>query len=151
MTSKQDTSDPIQLVRDGAMFPPGTKLVGIEGIERIASFLEGITHPDFVTVMVARSVEPNEFRGIEGYKEALSDWITPYAEFRLEIDEVISRDDRIIFLVRQIASTKHGGVEVENPSAADWILEEGKVRQATFYLDQRTALEAAGVDPDAPR
>jgi hypothetical protein len=85
---------------------------------------------------------------VEGFREALSDWISPYESFRLEIDEAIPLVDRIVFLVRQVAKTKHGGVEIVTPSASVWWLVDGAISQAGFYLDQRAGLEAAGLDPD---
>ena len=150
MESKsQSTSDLIQLIKEEAIFPPGTALEGAEGIEVMAAFLTEHVHPDFVTVMVSQQGIPREFPGIDGFREGLSDWITPYERFRLVIDEVITQDDKVVFLVRQVATTKHGGVEIETASASNWSLLDGRIRQATFYIDPRTALEAAGIDPDS--
>src|SRR5882757_5039901 len=104
-------------------------------------------HPDFVTLMTSESGVPTESRGIEGFREALTDWISPYASFRLEIDEAIVQEDKLIFLARQVATTKHGGVEVETESATIWWLEDGVITQAVFYLDRKAALKAAGIDP----
>jgi ketosteroid isomerase-like protein len=53
-----------------------------------------------------------------------------------------------VFLVQQAGVTKHGGVEVESPGATVWRMEDGQIRQATFYIDQRAALKAAGLNPD---
>jgi hypothetical protein len=65
---------------------------------------------------------------LHGFKEALGDWITPYERFRLEIDDVLIGDenDQLVFLVRQVGTTKHGGVEIETPSGSVWDLEEGR-------------------------
>ena len=62
----------------------------------------------------------------------------------------IQLDDKVIFLVRQIATTRHSGVEVETSSASVWWLEDAQIRQAGFYLDRRAGLKAAGYDPDRP-
>lgn len=149
MTDAQSTSELVELIREGTLFPPGTTLEGAGGIEEMAAFLTEHMHPDFVTVMMSQQGIPREFPGIDGFKKALSDWITPYEQFRLVIDEVITREDQVVFLVRQVATTKHGGVEIETASASSWSLLDGRIRQATFYIDPRTALEAAGIDPDS--
>jgi len=67
------------------------------------------------------------------------------------LDEVIQLEDKLVFVVRQIATTLHSSVEVETPSAAVWWFEDGRVRQAAFYLDRQAGLKAAGIgSPDRP-
>jgi ketosteroid isomerase-like protein len=146
----QTTEQLIDLIRQGVVFGGGTVLEAPEGIEQMAGVLQNNIHPDFVTVMVSDTAPPRESRGIDGFKELLTDWVSPYEAFRLEIEEVIVKDDKLVFLARQVATTKHGGVEVETESASVWWLKDGQVSQAVFYLDQRSALQAAGVDPDRP-
>jgi ketosteroid isomerase-like protein len=96
--------------------------------------------------MTSESAATTEWRGVEGFKEALSDWISPYETFRLEIEDVIIQEDKLIFLARQVATTRHAAVEVATESATIWWLEDGLIRQAVFYLDQKAALRAAGLD-----
>jgi ketosteroid isomerase-like protein len=142
------TQELIEMIRRGAMLGGGAVLDGPAGIDQMAELLRGNVHPDFVTVMVSESAGSQEFRGIEGFREALSDWISPYESFRLEIEEGLIEGDKLVFLARQVATTKHGAVEVETESATVWSVEDGLVRQAAFYLDRQMALEAAGIDPD---
>jgi hypothetical protein len=147
----QSTEELIELIRQGAAFGGGTVLDGPAGIDQMVEILRDNVQPDFITLMVSESAGEQEFRGIEGFKEALSDWISPYESFRLEIDDVVVVDDRLVFLARQVATTKHGGVEVETESASVWWVEDGLVTQAGFYLDRRAGLQAAGLDPDRPK
>jgi ketosteroid isomerase-like protein len=151
MGDSQKTADLIELIRRGVMFSGGTVLEGNEGIDQMAELLRDNSHPEFVTIMSSESGIPTEYAGVDGFREALSDWISPYESFRLEIDEAIPLIDKIVFLARQVATTKHDGVEIETPSASVWWLEDGAIRQASFYLDQRAGLRAAGLDPDSGR
>jgi ketosteroid isomerase-like protein len=144
------TQELIETIREGAMFGGGTVLDGRAGIDQMAELLRGNAHPDLVTLMVSESAGAQEFHGIEGFKEALNDWISPYESFRLEIEEAIVGDDKLVFLARQVATTKHDGVEVETESATVWTVQDGLVSQAAFYLDRQMALKAAGLDPDRP-
>jgi ketosteroid isomerase-like protein len=144
----KSTQELIEQIRRGVRFGGGTVLEAPEGIDQMAGLLEDNIHPDFVTLMVSDSGPPQESGGIEGFKKLLSDWISPYETFRLEIEEVIVKEDKLVFLARQVATTKHGGVEVETESASVWWLKDGLISQAVFYLDQRSALKAAGLDPD---
>ena len=111
------TAELIDAIREGALFGEGTRLEGTEGIEVMASVLEENAHPDYTTVMVAKVAPPTEYFGVAGFRQALTDWISPYEDFRMEIDEVITQDDALIFLVHQGGMTKHGGVEVETRSS----------------------------------
>ena len=75
---------------------------------------------DFVTIMHAESAVL-EYQGIEGFKEALNDWISPYERFQFVVDRRKGLEaDRLVLLVRQLATTKHDGVEVETPSGTVW-------------------------------
>jgi ketosteroid isomerase-like protein len=135
-----------ELVRSGIAPGPGTVFTGRQWIEEIAAVLEHYAAPDFVTVLTSES-ETREFHGVSGFREAISDWISPYGEFRLEIDDVIAKEDKLIFLATQIATTKHGGVEMETESASVWWTRDDRISQLVFYLDRTAALKAAGIDP----
>jgi ketosteroid isomerase-like protein len=134
-------------IRRGEVFAGVTVLEGPEGIEQMAEVLRETGHPDFVTLMVSESAGAQEFSGVEGFKEALSDWISPYESFRLEVDDVLSNEDNLVFLARQVATTRHDAVEVATESASVWRISDGLVSQVTFYLNRQMALKAAGIDP----
>jgi ketosteroid isomerase-like protein len=151
MTESRSTAELIALIRQGVMFSGGTVLEGNEGIEQMTTLLRENVHPEFVTIMLSESGVAQEYRGVEGFREALSDWISPYERFRLVVDEAIPLPDKIVFVARQVARTRHDGVEIETPSASVWWLEDGLIRQASFYLDQRAGLQAAGLDPNRDR
>jgi len=141
------TAELMELISHGGPFSPGSAVEGDEMIEAVTELLRHNAHPDYVTVMVSESVS-QDYTGVDGFKEAWSDWMSPYEDFRVAVDEVLMLEDKLLFTVRQIATTRHSSVEVETPSAAVWWFEEGQVRQAAFYLDRRAGLRAAGIDPD---
>jgi ketosteroid isomerase-like protein len=143
----QSTRDLDEVIRSGLAPQPGTVLGGQQWINEMAAALEGNADADFLTMMTSES-DTREFHGIDGFKEALSDWISPYEKFRLEIEDVIAQDDKLVFLAKQVATTKHGGVEVETESASVWWVRGGLIAQIVFYLDRQAALKAAGIDPD---
>jgi hypothetical protein len=145
----QSAEELIEQVRQGALFAAGSVVEGREMFGMLVELLPDVATPDFVTVMHSESAVL-EYEGVEGFREAITDWMSPYESFRLAFDEVLIEDDRVIFLVRQLATTKHEGVELETQSGTVWWLEDGKISQAVFYLDQRNALKAAGIDPDRP-
>jgi ketosteroid isomerase-like protein len=146
----QSADELAELILQGEVFGTGTILDGPGGIDQMADVLREMSHPDFVTLMVGGSGPPQESTGVDGFKELLSDWISPYEVFQLEVEDVIANDDKIVFLARQVAKTRHDGVDVATESASVWWLKEGLVSQVAFYLDRRTGMRAAGVDPDHP-
>ena len=115
-------------------------------IEIVTGLLRHSAHPEFSTLMASESVA-RDYPGPEGFSQAWTDWVSPYESMRIEFDEVIQLEDRVVFLVRQLARTRHSEVEVETPSAAVWWLEDGRIRQAAFYLDRRAGIKAGGLDP----
>src|SRR5262245_3041239 len=124
-----------------AQIRKGTVIEGPEGIEFMAEILRDRAHQDFVTLMTSEGAVTTTWEGIDGFREALTDWISPYESFRLEIDDVIVQEDKLIFLARQVATTRHAGVEVVTESATIWSLEDGLIREAVFYLNQKVALK----------
>jgi ketosteroid isomerase-like protein len=135
--------------RDGP-FAPGSTVAGDEMLEAVSEILRHNAHPEYLTVMVSEAVT-QDYPGVEGFAEAWSEWTSPYESFRVVLEEVILLDDKLVFVVRQIATTRHSSVEVESPSAAVWWLEDGQIRQAAFYLDRQAGLKAAGIaSPDRP-
>jgi SnoaL-like protein len=150
MAGALSTAELIELISEGGPFSPGTRLEGDEMIEVVSELLRHNAHPDYLTLMVSEAVT-QDYPGPEGFKEAWEDWISPYESFRIELDEVIRLEDKLVFTVRQIVTTRQSSVEVETPSAAVWWIEDGQMRQAGFYLDRRAGLKAAGLAaPDRP-
>src|SRR5262245_60392606 len=101
-----------EAVRRGDVFGKGTVLEGEHGIGLMEQVLAEFAAPDFVTVMHSESAV-QEYQIIAGFREALTDWITPYERFRLIIGRAIVHDDKLVFLVRQLVRTKHQSVELE--------------------------------------
>jgi hypothetical protein len=150
MAGALSTAELIELISEGGPFSAGTTIEGEEMIEVVSELLRHNAHTDYVTLMVSES-QTFDYAGPEGFSEAWKDWISPYQSFRVELDEVIRLEDKLVFTVRQVVTTRHSSVEVETPSAAVWWIEDGQIRQAAFYLDRRAGLKAAGLAaPDRP-
>jgi hypothetical protein len=134
----------MELIGSGGPFAPGAVIEGDQMVETVTELLRHAAHPEYQTLMVSEAASL-EYAGPEGFTEAWNDWLTPYESFRIEFDEVIREGSTLVFLVRQIATTKHSGVRVETVSASVWWFEDGMIRQAGFYLDQQAGIRAAGI------
>jgi ketosteroid isomerase-like protein len=139
-----------ELISQDGPFSPGSTVAGDEMLEAVTEILRHNAHPEYMTVMVSEAVT-QDYPGVEGFAEAWSEWTSPYESFRVVLEEVLLLEDKLVFVVRQIATTRHSEVEVESPSAAVWWMEDGQIRQAAFYLDRQAGLKAAGIaSPDRP-
>jgi SnoaL-like protein len=149
MAGQLTTTELARLISQEGPFSPGSQIEGEQMIATVTELLRHNAHPDYVTVMASESVT-QDYSGPAGFEEAWSDWTSPYEGFRIEFEDVVQLDDKVVFLVKQIATTRHSAVEVVTPSASVWWLEDAQVRQAAFYLDRQAGLKAAGIDPDRP-
>jgi hypothetical protein len=147
MAGRLSTDELARLISEGGPFSPGSAVDAEQLIRLVTDLLRANSHPDYVTVMVSESVR-REYPGAAGFEDAWTDWISPYESFRLEFDQVIRADDKLVFLVRQIAKPRDSAVEFEAQGASVWWLQGGEIREAAFYLDWRAGLKAAGIDPD---
>jgi len=51
----------------------------------------------------------------------------------------------VALFVNQIAVTKHGSVEISQPSAMLWLFRDELVARLEFHLDREAALRAGGL------
>lgn len=130
-------------------FPLGEDIVAAAGdaerIERLRGTLERIATDDFITELVADQSFRQERRGADGFIEAWLDWVQAFAEFRVEIEDMIDAGDRVMFLVKQFGRPRGGTTEIENEGAAVWTFEDGTVTRVEFHLDRDAARRAAGL------
>jgi ketosteroid isomerase-like protein len=140
-----DTSALLDEVRREVDMDPGTVLEGREMIDLIEGVLRERAHPDYETVMVPKEGPTLNYAGVDGFREAIDDWLSPWSEFRFEIEELIPVGDMIVMLVRQAGRTKHGGVEIATESGTIWWVVDGSIRRASFYLDRDHARKVAGI------
>jgi ketosteroid isomerase-like protein len=86
------------------------------------------------------------YRGPQGAREWLDNWLEAWEEFEFWIDEVIDGGDRIVVIFSQRGRGKVSGVEIENTLAAVATLHDGKLVRGDLYLDVDEALQLAGVE-----
>jgi len=112
----------------------------------LMEFLSAFATPDFVCVMAGLPpTPPTTHPGVEGVAEAWADFSEAFESVRADLQEVLESDSGMVVLVNQVAVTRHGGVEITQPSAMLWAFEEGLVARLEFHLDQEAALRAAGL------
>ena len=135
----------VELVR-GTMFPAGVDLVALTQSGELVNALNPTAlAPDAGIAFMTPAVGATEYRGLEGFLEGWSDWMAPWASYEVDVEEYRDAGDRVVVLVTLRGQTLHDRVEIEQPGAAVFTVATGKIVRVEFHLDQREALEGAGL------
>jgi hypothetical protein len=119
-----------------------------EALPALTQFLSEVATPDFRCVMVPLPPTPEVvYEGVNGVTEAWGDWGEAFETVRAELEEIREAERYLVLMVTQVAVTRHGGVEIRQPSAMVFAFDESgrRVERAEFHLDQEAALKAAGL------
>ena len=117
----------------------------------LVGYLDYFARSDFVCAMVPIPPGPGlEYSGVNGVAEAWQDWGATFNSVRAEAEELREAEQAVVLFVNQIAVTKHGGVEMTQPSAMLWLFEGELVARLEFHLDRETALRAGGLHTAGP-
>jgi ketosteroid isomerase-like protein len=88
----------------------------------------------------------DEFSGIEGLREGWSVWMKPWEEFRVVVEDVIdSSTGRVLVLASAIGRMRGTGAELPQEVASLSRIEDGRIVEVGFYLDQDQARRDAGL------
>lgn len=119
-----------------------------EALPQLTTYIEAVAAPDFTCVMVGMPpTPPIVYEGVDGLARAWGDWGEAFEKVRAELQEVRESEDHLVVLVNQVATTRHHGVEISQPSAMVFAFEAGRVKRAEFHLDRDQALRSAGIEP----
>ena|SRR5256885_16827680 len=93
-----------------------------------------------------RSVfEQKTYRGLAEMLQYREDIDATLQEFHTEHDRFLAGRDRVVHLYRIVGRGAGSGVPVSRENAILWQLRNGKLLKGRVYLDQRQALDAAGL------
>jgi ketosteroid isomerase-like protein len=131
-------------------FPTAEQEVDEALIDRIVAAIAGLADDHITGAMHGGANFTATYEGLDGLREAWRDWLETFARIRFEVEDVEEIGENVVTLARQIGTTRHGGVEIEQPSAAVWKFRDGRLVRIEFHLDRDEALASAGstADPD---
>jgi ketosteroid isomerase-like protein len=119
--------------------------------EQVLEVFREVAEPEFTCRMVGPDLAfQGTEAGPEGFLRAWAEWLSPFEDYRIEVEETVEAGDVLIDLVHQTARTKRGGVPVETRGAAVWRFHGGRLAGVEFHLDREAAFRSAGLDPGAP-
>jgi ketosteroid isomerase-like protein len=85
------------------------------------------------------------YRGLDGVREFVRDWLTTWDEYRSEVEEWIDAGDNVVAILHAWARGKQSRVPVEEHSAHVWTLREGKLWRLRIYRTKADAVKALGL------
>ena len=112
----------------------------------ILESLSHLVHPDFHCVQSWIGAEPSTYAGVDGLRDAWLDWLTPWATYRTEIQDIVDCGDRVLVLVRDFGRREEATDEIQLYGSAVWTVRAGKVSRVRFYPDRAEALKAVGLE-----
>src|SRR5262245_5378868 len=102
-------------------------------------------HPHFEMHLVGVSGEPVHYAGESGIRMFFRDVSESWESFRFQATELCDLDDRVLVLGDVRGRGRASGIEVDDRWALLVELEGGRAATVRGFLDQREAIEAAGL------
>jgi ketosteroid isomerase-like protein len=98
---------------------------------------------DLVTHRIG--LDNTRYHGSDGFLEQASEWSEGFAEWSVAAEEFIDAGDQVVVRNHQTARGEASGVPIEMDFWFVHTISQGKVVQVDMYVNEREALEAAGL------
>jgi uncharacterized protein len=90
------------------------------------------------------ALERRTWKGREGLLEFLEKIQEPWENFRIETREFVDAGDKVVVLLDQFGRRSGSEFEVKMAVGHVYTIRDGRIASWATYVDQETALEAAG-------
>jgi ketosteroid isomerase-like protein len=80
-------------------------------------------------------------------RDRLRRWLSPWEHWRVEAEEYVTIQNRVVVLARYHGRGKGSGAEVNVTGAHLWVMRDGEAESLMVYSDRDKALVAAGLPP----
>lgn len=104
-----------------------------------------ILHPEVEFDATTRP-DGRVWRGRNGVRQAMSEWMGAWEDYRLSLEEFIDTGDGVLCLWTERGRGKASGAELEIRGGTLYTVREGLITQMVAYDRRETAFEAAGID-----
>lgn len=113
-------------------------------IERMIDAIAAIAADDFVMRMYGPDdTFVGTYEGAAGVRAGWADWLDTFERVTFQVESIEEIRENVLTLARQVGTSRTGGVEIEQPSAAVWKFRDGKLKEAEFHLDRDKARSSA--------
>jgi ketosteroid isomerase-like protein len=102
---------------------------------------------DFECVFIRDDVGRSTYRGAEGLRAGMLDWLEPWDSCHAGVEDVIDAGHgRVLVLTRDHARSKGSDAEMSFLGEPVWTVRDGKVARIEFYWNRAEGLAAAGLE-----
>jgi ketosteroid isomerase-like protein len=101
--------------------------------------------PDVTFVTFTGEGDSLTYHGPAGVAEWMHEFLGIWRDLRVEANEFLEADDRVLALYHQHAEGRQSGVKVEMPVFAVWTFREGRVVGLHWLRDRAEAFRTAGI------
>ena len=102
--------------------------------------------PDVEWDFSRRGVDPEIYRGYEGWLRIAQQFGEAWHELRMEVEEIIDSGDDVVLFTNMIGMSK-SGVKLSQRVSQVWTFRDGKIVRDQYFGDDREAcLRAAGLE-----
>jgi ketosteroid isomerase-like protein len=123
-------------------------LAGYDALSR--GDLDGVVagfSPDFELRAPPILPDTEIYRGPEGFRRFWQAWIDNFDDLRIEVEEVIDAEDRIVVMAAVCGRGKDSGAEVRSPSFPHvWTLQGDEITGMEALPNRAAAIEALGLE-----
>jgi uncharacterized protein len=119
---------------------------GYEALNRgDLSVVVELLDPDLEWHEPAPSPDAGSHKGRDSFERFFRGWIDSFDGFRVEPEQVVERDDKLIAIVHQSGRGRTSGVEVDARLAHVWTIEDGRAVRWEAVANIDEALRDSGL------
>ncbi len=104
------------------------------------SEVHALLHPEIEWQEGGDAPEAGIHHGRDSFETFLRTWLESFEAFRIEPEEIVEDDDRLIAMVRQSGTGRASGIEVEARIAHVWTVKDGLAVRWQSYSNREEAL-----------
>lgn len=135
-------SDNLELVRrlrQGFGVEPGSAAAG----DRLIEVIRPLADPELKARLGGGALTA-EYTGIEGLRRGWHDFLRSFESVRIQFEEMVEVGDAVVVdMVTVIGVPKGTELEIEQPAAAIFELDQGRLVRVEYHLDRAEALRRA--------
>jgi ketosteroid isomerase-like protein len=110
---------------------------------RDLELIRAILDPEVEIDATQRIMNPDVYHGHEGFQRLMEEVADVWEQWRIEPEEFIDCDDRMVVAAHAYGRGRASGVELDQTAYNVWKLRDGKVVRLAFYPDRDTAMRDA--------
>jgi uncharacterized protein len=91
------------------------------------------------------------YHGPEGVVSSLAEWLEPWEDHHVEVEEVMDAGDQVLAVVHLTGRGAHSGMEIDQRFFQVYAVRSGRIIRMVEFVTRDDALAAAGVQDQESR